>query len=217
MLRQIEWYYSIYWICLFHIRWQNIRNVMCMNSAMVSCTGKFAISVLPTSLHATAYKALANKIAILEFEIQTPQHLTYLGWTFGTEFFSALYHPQDTPHEKKSVAIVHPKYIKCWGVWIANSKIAILFANASYVDLMIIFPKEPLLALTIQIPVIGNGIFGGWIWKIIPFNANTLHISFNVEKQVLYAGNFMKLIFQTMTVILHAYDKVSGSDLPMMF
>ncbi len=37
---------------------------------------------------------LANKIANLEFAIQTPQHLTYLGWTVTTGFFSALYHPQ---------------------------------------------------------------------------------------------------------------------------
>ena len=36
-------------------------------------------------------KALANNIAILEFAIQRPQHLMYLGWTFATKFFSAVY------------------------------------------------------------------------------------------------------------------------------
>ncbi len=58
------------------------------------------------------YKALANKIAILEFAIQTPQHLTYLRWTFATEYFSALYHPHDTRDEKVSLALAHWKHGK---------------------------------------------------------------------------------------------------------
>ncbi len=35
-------------------------------------------------------KAFANKIAILKFAIETLQLLTFLGWAFGTKFFSAL-------------------------------------------------------------------------------------------------------------------------------
>ncbi len=39
-------------------------------------------------------KASANKIKTLKILIQTAQHLTYLGWTYASDFFSALYHPQ---------------------------------------------------------------------------------------------------------------------------
>ncbi len=41
-------------------------------------------------------EALANKIKILVSLIWTPQHFTYFGWTFAVEFFSGVYHPQNT-------------------------------------------------------------------------------------------------------------------------
>ncbi len=58
-------------------------------------------------------KALANDIAILEFAIQTPQHLTYLGWTFAAKLFSAcaLYHPQEAWDKKSSVG---PSTLGTW-------------------------------------------------------------------------------------------------------
>ena len=48
----------------------------------------------------TGIKASANKIKTLKILIQTSQHLTYLGWTYAPDFFSALYHPQDARDEK---------------------------------------------------------------------------------------------------------------------
>ncbi len=52
-------------------------------------------------------KASANKIKTLKILIQTAQHLTYLGWTYAPDFFTALYHPLDARDKKVSSALVH--------------------------------------------------------------------------------------------------------------
>ena len=64
-----------------------------------------------------AYKASANKIKLLKILIQTPQHLTYLGWTFATD-----------PRKK----LDRESYLKCWGVQIKITRVLILFADALY-------------------------------------------------------------------------------------
>ena len=67
------------------------------------------------------FKALANKIAILVIAIQTPQHFMYFRWTFAVEFFSGVYHPQDTRDEKFSsvISVVLGAIDLTW--WIPNS------------------------------------------------------------------------------------------------
>ena len=55
-------------------------------------------------------KASANKIKILIFFIQTPQHITYFGRTFAVEFFSGVYHTQDTRDEKGSLVLPHGEH-----------------------------------------------------------------------------------------------------------
>ncbi len=53
------------------------------------------------------HKASAIKNAILVFAFQTPQHFTYFGCTFGVEFFSGVYYPQDVRYEKVRSALAH--------------------------------------------------------------------------------------------------------------
>ncbi len=54
----------------------------------------------------TTIKASANKIKILVLFIWTPQHFTYLGWTFAVESFSGVYHPQDTQNNGKVKSVL---------------------------------------------------------------------------------------------------------------
>ena len=80
--------------------WENWMGYPWLNS--------FCRSMLPAGkMIENAKKASANKIKTLKILIQTAQHLTYLGWTYAPDFFSALYHPQDARDEKVSSALVH--------------------------------------------------------------------------------------------------------------
>ena len=56
----------------------------------------------------TLKKVSAIKNAIIVIEFPAPQHLMYLGWTFATELFSALYHPQDARDEKDFTVFSSP-------------------------------------------------------------------------------------------------------------
>ncbi len=97
-----------------------------------------------------ACKVFANKIAIIKFAIQTPELLTYLGWTFATESL-VCYNPISlkwgllrriywlfsadllilflVPVQWQKTTLKWNK-VKRVGVRIANSRIAISFANA---------------------------------------------------------------------------------------
>ncbi len=101
---------------------------------------------IPFTIFWSAVKALANKNAILAFAFQTPQNFTYFEWTFAVEFFSGVYHPQDS--RKKLDRESLSEVCKMLGCWNANTRIVFLFANAFVTSIYISYELSVHLCVT---------------------------------------------------------------------